>query len=553
MSNKTLIVAGREYTENLRTKAFWIGILFFPIILIGSIAVPRLLDRAKEARYYAVVDESGFLLKAVEERAQLPDLEKVFTTALSWRDKGGAKWERQPQILKDTVERIVAMKDTPVMKMLDQLPPEIRGDENDKPEVRAARFYAWAITALNSNEGSAIRDAMPSEAKDRLNELRDGIRDWWKSLPPEEAKEFDRDLAKARYVRVDAPTGGDVIAELNQRVGDKKLFAYFVIGKDPVHSDEGSKYVSNNLTDNDLRRWFAGLATEEIRDRRLAEKEIAKDVARWIQKPLSFVEKQLGKGGKEEEVEDKDKALKFAPLVFVYLLWMAVFTISQMLLTNTIEEKSNRILEVLLSSVTPLQLMLGKILGIAATGLTVTLSWIICFVLAVKVMPMMGFEPPFDLTPIITNPAYLVAFIGYFLAGYLFFAALFVGIGSVCNSLKEAQNLVMPVTMVLMVPLFAMMPVVQDPDGRLAKFLSWVPPFTPFVMMNRAGGTISQFEYIGTGALLLVSILVAMWASAKVFRIGVLMTGKAPTPGEILRWIKAPVGQVPVHKDGEHH
>ncbi len=146
-----------------------------------------------------------------------------------------------------------------------------------------------------------------------------------------------------------------------------------------------------------------------------------------------------------------------------------------------------------------------------------------------------------------------MAFLGYFLSGYLLFSAIFVGIGSVCNSLKEAQNLIMPVTMVLMVPLFAMIPIVQDPDGRLAKFLSWVPPFTPFVMMNRAGGEVTRLEYVGTGALLIVSILVAMWASAKVFRIGVLMTGKAPTPAEILRWIKAPVGQVPIRKDGETH
>jgi ABC-2 type transport system permease protein len=96
----------------------------------------------------------------------------------------------------------------------------------------------------------------------------------------------------------------------------------------------------------------------------------------------------------------------------------------------------------------------------------------------------------------------------------------------------------------LMVPLIVMIPIGKDPNGTLAKVMSYVPPFTPFVMMNRAAAPPTMFEYVATTILLLVSVGAAMWAAAKIFRIGVLLTGKPPKIREIFRWIKAPVGAV---------
>jgi ABC-type Na+ efflux pump permease subunit len=226
-----------------------------------------------------------------------------------------------------------------------------------------------------------------------------------------------------------------------------------------------------------------------------------------------------------------------------------VFTIAQMLLTNTIEEKSNRLMEVLLSSVSPLQLMIGKIAGIAATGLAMLSTWLVCFFLATRYVPrLFGVELGFDLSVIASDPVYIASFLAYFLLGYLFYAALLVGIGSVCNSLKEAQNLMTPITLMLFVPLVAMVPISQDPNGTLARVLSYIPTFTPFAMMNRAAGPPSAMEYVLTSVLMVVSVAFVMWAAAKVFRVGVLMTGKPPRLGEILRWIRAPVGLVPERK-----
>ncbi|HLQ36586.1 MAG TPA: ABC transporter permease, partial [Planctomycetota bacterium] len=114
-----------------------------------------------------------------------------------------------------------------------------------------------------------------------------------------------------------------------------------------------------------------------------------------------------------------------------------------------------------------------------------------------------------------------------------------VAIGSVCNSLKEAQNLLQPVFLLLMIPLFAMVPIVQEPNGTMARVFTYIPIYTPFAMMNRASGPPAAWEYAVTTVLILVSVFVAFKAAGKIFRVGVLMTGKPPKLKEILGWLRA--------------
>ena len=356
-----------------------------------------------------------------------------------------------------------------------------------------------------------------------------------------------------RFTQVaETPAPDDPAAEdsLNQLVRDEDLFAYFVIGPDPIGGSAGSLYLSRNLTDSDLREWFGEHVTAAVRTRRLERERIDPVVATWIQEPLRFELRKVTAAGEAAEVTAQDRLRQWAPLIFVYLLWISVFSISQMLLTNTVEEKSNRIIEVLLSSVSPVELMAGKIAGIAQTGFTIIVAWLLSFFLITKYVPgWIGVPSTLDLSVLTNDPVYLTSFVAYFLLGYLLFAAMLVGIGAVCNTLKEAQNLMGPITILLILPLLAMVPIGKDPNGTLAKVLSFIPPFTPFVMMNRAAGPPALWEYVATTALLLVSIVVALWAAAKVFRIGVLLTGKPPKLGEILRWIRAPVGMVVVRRE----
>lgn len=550
MKQKALLVARREYFENLRTKTFWIGILVVPIILVMAIAVPIWLEMAKEARSYAVIDRSGWLLEAVERRAAEEDLESVLETALERERLGRLATSGLPQPVRDAAAALAgAMPAHP----LEEAVAGIRKGARDREE-KVLRSMARTSLAGEAIAGEGLADLLSAADAERLAALAPALGVWWKGVSPAEAGKVSPNLAKTRFLRVEVP--GDTpeaLEDLNRRVGADELFGYFVLAPDPQAGTEPGRYVSRNLTDRELYEWFTNLANGAVRERRLAAREIDPAVARWVQEPLPFEARKVGAGGEEAEVKTQDFVRQWAPVAFVYLLWIAVMSIVQMLLNNTIEEKSNRILEVLLSSVSPLQLMVGKVLGIAATGLTMIGTWLLFLVGAVSVvMALLGDRVDLGLASVATDPLLLVSFVVYFVLGYLLYAAFIVGVGSVCNTLKEAQNLMMPIMMAMMVPLFSMMPIGKDPNSTFARVMSFIPPFTPFVMMNRAAAPPSAFEYLATTVILVLSVAAAFWASAKIFRIGILMTGKPPRLSEILRWLKAPVGQVPDRQRAEH-
>lgn len=524
-------MALREFLEHLRTKTFWIGILSFPVILVLSVLVPNWLSKKVDVRRYAVLDlsESGWLSQEVRARAETPDIYKVLLALKAAHARGGAGLELLPETLRGEQ----------ALMQLASLPED---------KIRQA---AENIHKLRTPEGMAFLESLPVELRRRFEESREELRRWYKNLPPEQAKEYAPRENGSRYKLLELSELGAADEErLRSLVDQGRLFAYFVIGPDPIEGNTECKYVSRNLTDTSLRQWYQRIATEAVRERRVARVNLSPDQAAWLSAPLAFQEKALSAGGEEKEARARDKVLQYAPVAFVYILWIGIFVVAQILLTSTIEEKSNRVMEVLLSSVTPLQLMAGKILGPAATGLAIVGSWAVFFFLGVTFMPLLvpGMRE-LHLEEILENPAYMASFLLYFLLGYLLYAALLVGVGSVCNSLKEAQNLMQPLIIVLLVPLLAMIPVVQDPNGALARALSLVPLFTPFLMMNRVAGPPELWEYALTTLLLLATIAFAFWGSAKIFRVGILMTGKPPRLREILGWLKAPVGRVPVRRE----
>lgn len=539
--NKTLLVARREFFENLRTKTFWIGILFMPIMLSFMVVVPSLLDKTKDRRRFAVLDKSDMLLPLVEQEGRLPDFEKVF------RRLRKLAIDEDPDLLElDQALQVWA-------RTLAGLPEESLGEL----AVQLADFQTpgsrsrQAVEKLPEQYREAIR-----RNQEQIDRQFDALRDYWIRMSADDAKKVASGLSRSRYelVRLDElgiGAGDDAEAILKKRVDQGDLFAYFVIGEDPVSDSNGCEYVSNNVTDGDLREWFSALAGRVVRRMRFSAREIDRDTMNEILSPLKFSQRRVAEGGgSTEDVGGEEMTRQWIPMAFTYVLWMAIMSISQMLLTNTVEEKSNRIIEVLLSSVSPFQLMGGKILGIASTGLTVILAWIVFFILVIKLVPVLfDVNVPDYMASVMQDPAYLTSFVFYFLSGYMLYASILVGIGSVCNSLKEAQNLQMPVMLLLILPLASMFPVTQDPNGTLAQVLSYIPFFTPFIMMNRAAGPPTTMEYLVTSAILLVSIGICVWAAGRIFRIGVLMTGKPPRLREIFSWLRTPAGEVPVSND----
>ncbi len=519
--NKTLLVAMREYSENLRTKTFWLGILSFPVILIIMAVVPTFLAKAKDVRRYAVIDPTGWLLPAIEERAQYGEVLSLLKFLQRKAEQGESSLSKLPKALREMANGL------------------------EKKTAKQLESDARLMTALGKSLANLQFMTKPVSAskKDEISAETTQFLAWVTSLSPDEARSLKAGVKRERYLRVPIDPGiedQEAWARSKLDNGSDGLFAYFVLGPTPLENTDGFKYVSNNRTDKDLKTWIGKLASDEIGARRFAKENIDRDIARRIQEPIYFDEKQVDEQGLEMEVSSKDVFRQWAPLVFVYLLWISIFTIAQLLLTNTIEEKSNRIIEVLLSSISPLQLMTGKIVGIAATGLTTILCWAGFSLIGLKWAPkLMDLPMDVDLTILISDPNFALSFLVYFLLGFLFYASLMVGLGAACNSIKEAQNLMSPIMALLMLPLMAMIPVGQDPNGTLARVLSFIPPFTPFVMMNRAAGPPATWEYVVTTILLVISVGLAFMAAAKIFRVGILMTGKPPKMGEIFRWVFA--------------
>ena len=214
----------------------------------------------------------------------------------------------------------------------------------------------------------------------------------------------------------------------------------------------------------------------------------------------------------------------------MFLIYMGIVGIGQQMLSSIIEEKSSRVIEVLLSAVSPFELMAGKIVGLVGIGLTVMSLWAAAAYGAARWQGL-----SIDITP-----GLLFYFVIYYVLGFLLFSSILAGIGSICNTLKETQGLMMPIVLIFIIPLISWHELLQSPDGTLARVLSFVPPVTPLVMILRisAGHDVWIVEILASILLLLAAAVGTIWLAAKVFRTGILMYGKRPGLREICRWLR---------------
>ncbi len=231
------------------------------------------------------------------------------------------------------------------------------------------------------------------------------------------------------------------------------------------------------------------------------------------------------------ERKSNDGAQFFIPFAFIMLLWISSFTGGQYLLTTTIEEKSNRIMEVLLSAVSPLQLMVGKIVGQMCVGMLILVAYASLGVGALVSFNMLD----------LLSAANIVYLIIFFLIAFFLIAAMMAAVGSAVSEVHEAQSLVGPIMIVFIIPMILSPAIIRNPNSPMATILSIVPPTSPFAMVMRLAASSEGVPFwqialsIGVG---LIAVCFAAWAAAKIFRIGVLMYGKPPNLGTLIKWIR---------------
>lgn len=325
---------------------------------------------------------------------------------------------------------------------------------------------------------------------------------------------------KMAKVSVEALPGDAELAKQEQRVLSGDLLALVTIGAGALDPASGAwELCKGKRMDPDHLDLIRDAVKSAIVDWRYRQKGLdPADIKRLSDFPEAKTT-TITESGKTKSFEGFAVIL---PMVFMMLLWVSVMTGGQYLLTSTIEEKSSRVMEVLLSAISPMQLLTGKIIGQGLVGLTVLAIYVALGMAGVQKFGMLSLVPTDKL-----------AWLGlYFVMAYFLFASLMAAVGSAVTEVREAQSLMGPIMMLLIFPLILWMPISRNPNSLLAQVLSFIPPCTPFVMILRVSQTIDPvptWQVVAATTVGFLGVFAVMWAAVKIFRVGVLMYGKPPS------------------------
>lgn len=350
--------------------------------------------------------------------------------------------------------------------------------------------------------------------------------------------------------------------ELSNRVRSKDLFAFVIIPPTALTSTSAARdqrekarrlrragkvapdekidktgevqYYTENVAYEALPDWLTETLDDEISRHRFSAAGIAGEAANKLTartELATFGLVERGTDGTISEAVEVDELLTIGPPMFLLvLMFMTVMTSAQHLLNAIIEEKMSRICEVLLGSVSPFQLLMGKLIGV--TGVSVLLA-LVYFAGATFAVLQFG---RLDLL----RPGLMAWFLVFLVCAALMYGAMFLALGSACSSISDAQSLLQPAMMVLMLGYLGSFVALRAPDSTLAIGMSLFPTMAPFTMLLRMAVPpgVPLWQVLTSVILLMAGTGAMVWAASRVFRIGILMQGKAPNLPELLRWIR---------------
>ncbi|WP_375283470.1 ABC transporter permease [Marinicauda pacifica] len=476
------LIARREYLSYVATWGFWLSLLSVPVFLVVGAAIPVLVESSQPTRYYVVIDETGegydALVQAGVERER--------------RERARAALEAMA-MTRPEAARTQALE---------------RFDEAATPEAGLdAGFEALGMEAapagLAAGSGNRMRVEPPATTPEAL-------RPW---LTGERA--------------VSTPEG------------ERPLFGALVIRRGS-ETPLSLTWYSTNLTDNaiaqDARRVLEDELQEELlRSEGLSEARIA--ALDQLQPEMRSVDPSVEAEG-EREVTGADRVPFVLSIALAFILWASVFSVANMLLTSLIEEKGGKIIEVLLSTARFHEILIGKLAGVACVSFTLFAVWgVVGSVVATAGgTALASFDPEMaELLSGIVKPGLFAAALCYFIVGYLMFGAIFLALGSLCETLQDAQSLMSPIILVLMAPLIILSFAMQSMDSAFVAMASWVPLWTPFLMMARLPTEPPLWEIAGTTLLMLATMVGVLWGATAVFRQGALSQANVDS---VKRWFR---------------
>ena len=363
-------------------------------------------------------------------------------------------------------------------------------------------------------------------------------------------------------------------------------YALLYIPKTELNLPSGAYLYSSSQVNMNVKGYITGVMSKQLEELKLEVKlndlqegRLTKikttDILQSIKSNVNLITIKIGKGGKEEKsYPEVSMILGTFSSILVYFF---IFLFGAQVMRGVIEEKTNRIIEVMVSSVKPFELMMGKIIGVALVGLTQFLLWVVLtgglitvFTSAmasknlnkhlqenVITAQSRNYNPDKladlqelnkdkeDSTSEILNaigtidfPVMIASFIFYFLFGYLLYASLFAAIGSAVDSDSDTQQFMLPITMPLIFAIIMAQAVVQEPQGSMAFWLSIIPLTSPVIMMIRIPFGVPYLDLVISMTLLILGFLGSTWLAAKIYRTGILMYGKKVSYRELWKWIR---------------
>ncbi len=348
------------------------------------------------------------------------------------------------------------------------------------------------------------------------------------------------------------------VGELSTLTKSEKIDGYIIIkanildsGKVPIFTQGGGGIGYVTLLEKHL--------SSIVRKERLERSGTSDEVIKLVD---SGIELETQKITDEGVKDDKTEALAFIGYGLGFIIYILMFVYGNQIFRSVLEEKSNRIVEIILSSARPFDILLGKVLGIGLVGLTQVFAWItIAGVLLALSGQLVGLFVDIDPTSLQSgmtmqdaqaqqiqsvmsnfpeiSPWLIIGFVFYFLAGYFIYACLFAAVGSAVDNEQDAQQLMFPVTMPIIIPIALIPMIMQNPDSIAAVAVSLFPLFSPILMIVRIASTqVPMWQIISSVVILILSFLSIIWLTAKIYRIGILMTGKKPKFSDLVKWIK---------------
>jgi ABC-2 type transport system permease protein len=350
---------------------------------------------------------------------------------------------------------------------------------------------------------------------------------------------------KVVTVPSDSPQAVDELrGQLSDRARKGDLIGFLEIGpevtvpapKDPeaAKAYQGLRYQTNRPTHQAFPKVAEAAISQTVQEQRGRQAGIEPAKLRAMMQPVELQTKGLSKRNKTTgKLEDDSESGRFASLIvpgaMMVLMYMIVLMGATPLMQGVVEEKMNRVAEVLLGSVRPFHLMLGKLIGMTGVSLTMTAVYLGGLYWAARHYGFADYVGP-D----------LVAWFLFFQAlASLMYGSLFIAVGAACTDLKETQTLMWPVLLLAMIPMFVMGNVLQEPNGPVSTGLSFFPFATPSLMMARMGVPpgVPMWQPFAGAAVVMLTTLLCVYAAGRIFRVGLLLQGKGADFGQMLRWV----------------